>query len=236
MKLLISPTNLEEARICTQAGVDIIDIKNPAEGSLGGHSPNLIKEIVNVVPESFEVSAALGDVNNKPGLVAQAALGVAVCGVDYIKLGLCDQFSFKQALHLVQKVVHTVKNYNAKIKIVICGYADASLYDLFNFEQIPDISHDAGADVAMIDTLVKGNNKGLFDYIDYQSLVNFNNRAHQLQLETALAGSLKEEDIKTIKKENICDFIGIRSLACSDNDRSGSIDPEKISCIKQILK
>ena len=34
-KLLVSPTNLEEAKSCLCGGADIIDVKNPSEGSWG---------------------------------------------------------------------------------------------------------------------------------------------------------------------------------------------------------
>ena len=37
MKVLISPTSLEEAEAVLAGGADIIDIKNPAEGSLGAN-------------------------------------------------------------------------------------------------------------------------------------------------------------------------------------------------------
>jgi len=37
MKLLVSPINVEEANICKIAGADIIDVKNPKEGSLGAN-------------------------------------------------------------------------------------------------------------------------------------------------------------------------------------------------------
>ncbi|VVB93549.1 (5-formylfuran-3-yl)methyl phosphate synthase [uncultured archaeon] len=32
MKLLVSPINVEEAKICKLGGADIIDVKNPKEG------------------------------------------------------------------------------------------------------------------------------------------------------------------------------------------------------------
>ena len=33
MKLLVSPINVEEAKTCKSGGADIIDVKNPKEGT-----------------------------------------------------------------------------------------------------------------------------------------------------------------------------------------------------------
>ena len=45
MLLLISPINHEEALESIKGGADIVDVKNPKEGSLGANFPWVIKEI-----------------------------------------------------------------------------------------------------------------------------------------------------------------------------------------------
>jgi len=89
IKLLVSPTNLEEARNSIIGGADIIDVKNPLEGSLGANFPWVIKEIRKLVRKynGLEISATLGDLPNLPGTASLAALGLANCDVDYIKVG-----------------------------------------------------------------------------------------------------------------------------------------------------
>ena len=42
MKLLVSPMNVQEAIASEQGGADIIDVKNPREGSLGANFPWVI--------------------------------------------------------------------------------------------------------------------------------------------------------------------------------------------------
>ena len=39
IKILISPKNIEEAKIAISSNVDYIDCKNPSEGSLGANFP-----------------------------------------------------------------------------------------------------------------------------------------------------------------------------------------------------
>ena len=46
MLLLISPINHEEAIESIEGGADIVDVKNPKEGSLGANFPWVIKDIL----------------------------------------------------------------------------------------------------------------------------------------------------------------------------------------------
>ena len=39
MRLLVSVVDAAEARLAVAGGVDIVDVKNPAEGSLGAPAP-----------------------------------------------------------------------------------------------------------------------------------------------------------------------------------------------------
>lgn len=56
MLLLISPINREEALESIEGGADIVDVKNPKEGSLGANFPWVIKEIRELTPEDKLVS------------------------------------------------------------------------------------------------------------------------------------------------------------------------------------
>ncbi len=88
MKLMISVVSSEEASAALSGGAEILDVKNPAEGSLGANFPDTIREIRTLAPEAVRVSAAIGDMPNLPGTAALAALGAASCKVDYVKVGL----------------------------------------------------------------------------------------------------------------------------------------------------
>ena len=45
MLLLISPINTDEARESIEGGADIVDVKNPKEGSLGANFPWVIETL-----------------------------------------------------------------------------------------------------------------------------------------------------------------------------------------------
>jgi len=114
MKLLISPKDEVEALEAALGGADIIDIKNPGEGSLGANFPWVIKKIKEIADlKDLEVSATIGDLN-LPGTASLAALGAASCGIDYVKVGLKVD-SEKKAKAVAKAVVLAVKEYNSEL-------------------------------------------------------------------------------------------------------------------------
>ena len=125
MLLLISPINTQEAREAIAGGADIIDVKNPKEGSLGANFPWVIKNIREITPKDMQVSATLGDVPYKPGTVSLAAAGAVVSGADYIKVGLYGTKNYSEALEVMENVVKAVHEFNDDATIVASGYADA---------------------------------------------------------------------------------------------------------------
>jgi len=80
--------NVTEACSALLGGADILDVKNPREGSLGANFPWAIRAVVDLVDGRVPVSATIGDLDFKPGTASLVALGAAVAGADYIKAGL----------------------------------------------------------------------------------------------------------------------------------------------------
>ena len=79
MKLLVSPVNKEEAIIASKGGADIVDVKNPKEGSLGANFPWIIKEIKEAVNGKQPISATIGDFNYKPGTACPCSFWSSSC-------------------------------------------------------------------------------------------------------------------------------------------------------------
>lgn len=227
LKLLISPINEAEATQAIAGGADIIDVKNPLEGALGANYPWVIKNIKQLTPKPLEVSCTLGDVPNLPGSVSLAAYGAASLGVDYIKVGLYGFQTEKDAIYLLQQVNKAAKNVNPNIKVVAAGYADAAKIGTLNPQLIPTIAYQAGADVAMLDTVTK-NGTNLFTYQTKEQLQIFIQTSHKFGLQAALAGSLRKQDLPEIYRLG-ADIVGLRGAACTDNDRnSGHITKDRV--------
>jgi uncharacterized protein (UPF0264 family) len=108
-------------------GADIIDIKNPNEGSLGAQPPHVITAIVKALPPAIPVSASIGDVPNLPGTVALAGLGAALCGVRFVKVGLLGARTPKEAAGLLEAIQRALAEVTGTVRLVACAYADAAL-------------------------------------------------------------------------------------------------------------
>lgn len=234
MLLLISPINHEEALESIEGGADIVDVKNPKEGSLGANFPWVIKDIREITPENMLVSATLGDVPYKPGTVSLAAMGALVSGADYIKVGLYGPKDYEEGLEVMKNVVKTVKDVNPETTVVASGYADAQRVGAVSPWDIPKIAKDSGADLAMLDTAVK-DGKTLFDFLDMDDLNKFVEKSHEYGLKVALAGSVKKDQLKPLNDIG-CDVVGVRGAACIDGDRNtGHIDRSAVKELKDLV-
>ncbi|MDR1992608.1 MAG: hypothetical protein LBQ98_03790 [Nitrososphaerota archaeon] len=235
MKLLISPINKTEAQEASTGGADIIDIKNPKEGSLGANYPWIIKQIQQTLPKNIEVSCTIGDLPNLPGTAALTALGAASLKVNYIKVGLQKLNTPNEAIFLIKQICRAAKDFNPKIKVVVAGYGDAKKIGTLNPLLIPKITHKANADIAMLDTAIKDGTP-LTDHLTSKQLQLFINSTHDLGLQAALAGSLRKQDLPTVYNLG-ADIVGLRGAACTGNDRNkGNITKIRVAELCDILK
>jgi uncharacterized protein (UPF0264 family) len=217
MQVLVSPQNTAEALICLAAGVEIVDVKNPDEGSLGANFPWVIQEIKNHVKGRALLSATLGDVPFKPGTISQAALGAVAAGADYVKVGLYGITNASQTYALMSAVNRAAKMGNPNVTVVACAYADATRIGAITpLEAIIPVK-EAGCDGIMIDTAVK-DGKDLFAFQDVATLKRFVETARKFDLLTALAGSITKEHLGQLASIRP-DIIGVRGAVCESRDR-----------------
>ncbi|HEX4142646.1 MAG TPA: (5-formylfuran-3-yl)methyl phosphate synthase [Pirellulales bacterium] len=90
-KLLVSVRDAAEARLAVDAGVDLIDVKEPLAGPLGAATPSVVAEIAALVAGARPLSMALGELQDfDPAQVPRvpdirfAKLGLSRCA------GRCD--------------------------------------------------------------------------------------------------------------------------------------------------
>lgn len=217
MKVLVSPQNVAEALVCLSAGVEIVDVKNPDEGSLGANFPWVIREIKTHVSGRALLSATVGDVPFKPGTISQAALGATTAGADYVKVGLYGISNAREAYAMMAAVRRAAEMTERKVTVVACAYADASRIGAISpLEAITPVK-EAGCDGIMIDTAIK-DGKSLFAHQDTDALKTFVESARALGLLTALAGSITKEHLGRLAMIHP-DIIGVRGAVCESRDR-----------------
>nr|MDO8117080.1 (5-formylfuran-3-yl)methyl phosphate synthase [Candidatus Sigynarchaeota archaeon] len=229
ISLLVSPRSLEGARQAIAGDADIIDCKNPDEGSLGANFPWVIKDMKGAIVRSgkrnVQLSATIGDMPDLPGTASLAATGVASLEVDYVKVGVFGPKTSDRATALLKAVVKATKDVNNNISVVAAGYAD---YTRINTSipplQLVEIALETGCDVVMVDTAIKDD-----------QIHEFCDKAKSSGLVVALAGRLQMDHIAFIKTTRV-DIIGVRSLVIDGIDRKrGVIDASRVLALKQAL-
>jgi (5-formylfuran-3-yl)methyl phosphate synthase len=229
VRLLVSVVDAAEARLAAAAGADIVDVKNPAEGSLGAPAPAVIEAVRAAVPARLPVSAAIGDMPDLPGTAALAAHGAARSGATFVKVGLWGVSTEAQAVALLR----AVREGAGDAEVVAAAYADARRVAQAPLapELLVRVAHAAGVGLCLVDTAVK-DGRGLLDWLSPEALTSLVAEAHAAGLQLALAGALRAEELPAIRVTG-ADIAGVRSAACGDGRRSGPLDPSRVRGLRE---
>jgi uncharacterized protein (UPF0264 family) len=227
MKVLISIKDGIEARaVAGVRGVDIIDVKNPLEGTLGANNPRVIEEVKEILPPETQIAASIGDLDFKPGGASLAAYGAASLGVDYVTASMFKINRAEDVKIMTKKLLKALDEF--KTGLIIAGYADFDRCGSISpFEFLPSIS---GADYIMVDTAIK-DGKNILDFASIDELKGLKERAHDLGLKLILAGSIRYSQLELIKRVET-DVIGFRGIVCEN----GRVKSELVSKLMQRIK
>ena len=221
-KLLVSVTNVEEAIWALDAGVDIVDLKNPAQGALGALPLDAVREIVQVINGRKTVSATIGDLDMQPTLLLDHVKEMAATGIDIVKVGFFPSNATIECINALEPLILD------GIKIVAVIPADLEL----DLSLLP-IFMRAGFYGVMLDTFHKKGNS-LVDYHSIERLGQFVMETNSLGMQSGLAGSLQLKHIPALKNLGAT-YMGFRGAACVQFDRRAGIEPIKIAKLKFML-
>jgi uncharacterized protein (UPF0264 family) len=243
MKLMISVVNAVEAREALAGGAEILDVKNPGEGSLGAQPPWVIAEIKGLAPAEVQVSAAAGDMPDLPGTAALAALGAALCGADFVKVGLFGPRTPEPALRLLQTVRRALETLSTlpaggalrmqPVALIAGAYADFERAGTLDPRLLPRLAAEAGAQGCLLDTAIK-DGRCLLDSFSLDQLHSLCAEAHAAGLLFAAAGALGEQHLALLAAVGV-DVVGVRTAACRDGFRSGGLDAERVKRLHHVL-
>ena len=166
---------------------------------------------------------------NLPGTAALAALGAAHSGATFVKVGLWGASTEARGSRPAARGARG----RARARLVVAGaYADARRVPHAPLapELLPRVARAAGVDVCLLDTAVK-DGRGLLDWLSPEALTALVDEAHELGLEVALAGALRAEDLPVVCATG-ADIVGVRSAACADGRRTGSLDPARVRALR----
>jgi len=232
MKLLATIKDQKEAEIVSTREIDIIDIKNPEEGSLGCQNTLEVENILKKIPEDMNVSIALGDMPNMPGTASMAVKGSISYNPNFIKIGLKDARNQSEIRKMLESCSNASESSENNSKLVAAIYADHYQEKDIELESFIQIASDTGFDGVMIDTLGKKEGN-LLDFMTKKELKEFVELAKQKDLKTGLAGSLDKNSVLKLK-EIQPDYVGIRGALCKENGRN-EISSERLDKFIQAM-
>ena len=220
--MLASVSSLDEAHIVADAGADIIDLKQPAQGALGALPHHNVQEIVTTLGANAVLSATVGDLPMQPAVLNSAIKTMAVTGVDYVKVGLFASTERRTCIASLRTM--TAQG----IKVVMVLFADQQP----DFSLLPAIAA-AGCVGAMLDTATKQQGR-LTDCLNPSQLAEFVNQSQSLNLITGLAGSLQADDIDSLLPLG-ADYLGFRGALCRGSQRTASLDTKAVTYIRALI-
>jgi uncharacterized protein (UPF0264 family) len=223
VKLLVSVVSAAEARGALAGGADIVDVKDPGEGALGAPAPAVLSEVVRAVGGVAPISVALGDLPDFPHTAALAARGAAVCGADYVKVGLRGVHTLGRAAAMMSAVVDAV---GPGIAVIAAAYADAGALDppALAPAWLPALVERTGISGALVDTFVK-DGRGLYGWLSETELEDLIARTRDAGGSFAVAGQLRLGDLSRVD----ADVVGVRSAVCRGGDRSAELETELVA-------
>jgi (5-formylfuran-3-yl)methyl phosphate synthase len=231
MRLLVSVTDAAEAQLAVAGGVDVVDVKNPAEGSLGAPAPGVIAAVAAVLPADMPLSAAVGDLPSLPGTAALAALGAARSGAASVKIGLWGTSTRDEAVAVLRAARKAV---DGDAEVVAVAYADAARVPGRPLppRELVAAAREAGVAGCLLDTAIK-DGRGLLSWLAVDALAELAAEAHAAGLQMALAGALRADDLPEIRATG-ADVVGVRSAACRNGERTAPLDPSRIARLRAV--
>ena len=221
ISFLASVRSLEEARMVLEAGVDIIDLKEPENGALGAMPISLIEEIARFVDGRKLVSATVGDLPMQPEAILRLVEATTATGVDIVKLGF-----FEINTNCIDALRSLMQG---SVRLVAVLFADSK----FSIDDIQLLAQ-AGFYGVMLDTAHK-NGRSLCDILPLEQIEAFLKKAKQCQLKAGLAGSLRTEHIPLLSGLDP-DYLGFRGALCEHNTRQFALQISQVLEVQELLQ
>ncbi|MFM0050510.1 (5-formylfuran-3-yl)methyl phosphate synthase [Caballeronia grimmiae] len=215
--LLASVRSADEAFDAASAGAELIDLKEPHAGALGGVALQDIANIVRALRAQYAVrpiSATIGDLpNDALDEMTRRVLDVAATGVDYVKVGVAPGPRAADCLRHLAGLPAAVVPVLLSDEGVDCELA--ALAAQLGF-------------VGMVFDTANKNGRTLFDCVDVATLGRCIAEARSSGTMTALAGSLGWSDLDKIRAL-APDIAGFRGALCDEREgRTGRLDPSRV--------
>jgi uncharacterized protein (UPF0264 family) len=234
MRLLVSVRSQAEVAAALIGGADIIDAKEPSEGSLGAVTPRVLAGIMRRVPPEVELSVALGDLLGTSQLLQMIGRLPLLQrrSATYLKLGFAGLSSSERAGLLLRAAVAAAREHPLNPRVIAVAYADWDCAESPSPDALAAVASRAGAAGLLIDTYRK-DGRTLLDLMMPDRLAVLIQEVRSAGLITAVAGALGPDDVPSLR-EAAPDIIGFRGAAC-EGGRSGRVTEDRVRRLRRVL-
>ncbi len=232
--LLVSVRSAAEALSALAGCADVIDVKEPNQGSLGAADDDTISAIVRAVDGRAPVSAALGELVDLIASPEGHSERRLVEGVSLFKLGLarCANLADWQSRwqQTTERIASSSLSDSAQPVAVV--YADWTAAEAPSPSDILHTAIQCRCPALLIDTWDKSGGN-LFDHWPTEELQAFLATVRACDMAIVLAGSLTGHDIATAARLTP-DLVAVRTAACS-HGRTGTVSEKKVRELKNVI-
>lgn len=220
LRVLVSVRDVGEALTAAAAGVDLIDLKEPARGALGGLDDGTLRGIVAAVRSAGHtapLSATIGDhAVDDIDAIHGRVLAVAACGVDVVKVGVEPGPS---AATLLRRLADWQAAHDLRLVPVLMADDGVALPEA-------EVAADLGFEAVMLDTARKRAGS-LMQSAAAEQLPAFLALMRSRGIPAGVAGALRCDDLPALRTLGP-DYAGFRSAVCA-GDRAGALQPRLLT-------
>lgn len=229
--LLVSVRNAEEAAVAMEGGADVVDIKEPADGSLGRATAEIWNQVFPVVGGRLPVSVALGELQEiATDMRSDLSLDSHASEICYAKIGLAR---CRSSATWQDKWSRFVEMLPEVINPVAVAYVDWERSNAPHPLEVIEVGVSLGCVAVLFDTFEKGHGN-LFDVADPIKVREWMRVAREKSIKVVLAGSLDFGSVHDALAE-LPDLIAVRGCVCSAG-RTSPIDPALVQRLSDIVR
>ncbi|MCO6456605.1 MAG: hypothetical protein J5I93_15005 [Pirellulaceae bacterium] len=221
--LLVSVRSAAEAIAALDGGADVIDVKEPRAGSLGAAPADVMAEVVKAVGGRVPVSAALGELADRPA--AEVPPGLA-----WAKVGLARTVELADWPTRWRDLFAGLPPDTRPV--AVC-YADWRSSAAPPPSEIVHHGGPAGCRTLLIDTWDKSRGD-LFQWMTFGELQSLIELARGQRWLVVLAGSLRLESLPSALRLEP-DLLAVRGAA-AEPDRNGMIRAERVAELVRTIR
>jgi uncharacterized protein (UPF0264 family) len=222
--LLVSVRSAAEARLAWMHGAALIDVKEPARGSLGRANDSVIASVVEEIGGRCSVSVALGELRD----FRELPRGWEV--LSFVKWGLsgCAGTNWQDVLRRHADCLGS--------RVVVVAYADAEQVQAPSLEEVVSFacSRPWPDPVLLIDTFDKSRRRTLLDCLPIGVVAEVCTRCRGNNVRIALAGSLHTEAIRQLWPLSP-DWFAVRSAVCAQ-DRNQELQAARVAHLAELFR